>query len=619
MCGILGLVSSHLPDESILIAMRDALSHRGPDDSGLWFSDDNKVCLSQRRLAIIDLSPDGHQPMTDGVNSITFNGEIYNYLDLRTELRSKGHVFYTASDTEVILAAYREWGSECVLRLNGMFAFGLYDRRRGELFIARDRAGEKPLYYWLTREGLWFASELKAFAANPSFPRKIDPQALDYYFTFGYIPGDACIFRDVKKLPAAHTLTYQIYTREIRISRYWSLPEPPDPASFTSAEDLILEFEDLLEDSVRRQMAADVPVGILLSGGIDSSLVTAMAARVSNRPVKTFTISFPGYAEEDESGYARIVADYFGTEHTVLAAEPASLDLLPQLARQFDEPMADSSMVPLYIVSHLIRQHATVALGGDGGDELFSGYPTYREIQKDEGYFRTFPPFARKLIGWGASHFMPIGMKGRHRLMGLGGDNANNMIYYNVMFDPRSRARLVPALGQADNKVLDYKRSYLNPSHTPLQQMARMDFQTRMVDDYLVKVDRASMLASLETRAPFLDYRLVEFAFGHVPDHLRATTQDLKILPRFLAKKLLPSKLDINRKQGFSLPLESWLKNEWSDYSRSVLHEADDSIFDRRAVNDLYKSLHHPGISNKWRIFTILFFELWRREYKAAL
>ncbi|MBI3169145.1 MAG: asparagine synthase (glutamine-hydrolyzing) [Chloroflexi bacterium] len=618
MCGILGLAAKQLPDERILIAMRDAMSHRGPDDAGLWISSDKKVCLSQRRLAIIDLSPDGHQPMSDATGKvhITFNGEIYNYLELRQELQAKGHIFKTASDTEVILEAYLEWGEESVTHLNGMFAFALYDPQKQQLLISRDRAGEKPLYYWLTPDGLWFASELKAFTANPNFPRRIEPHALDSYLTFGYIPGDECIFRGVKKLPAAHMLIYKLDFNEINIHRYWSLPEPP--VSVASTNELLNQFESLLEDSVRRQLIADVPVGILLSGGIDSSLVTAMAARVSAEPVKTFTISFPGHRVEDEVGYARLVAQYFGAVHTELAVEPASLDLLPQLARQFDEPMADSSMVPSYLVSRLIREHATVALGGDGGDELFAGYPTYREILKDARFFH-IPSNARKMIGWCATRLMPVGMKGRHHLMGLAGDVADNAIYYNVMFDPHTRARLVPALSESSTRILKDKRKYLNPAYTSLQQVTRMDFQTRMVDDYLVKVDRASMLASLETRAPFLDYRIVEFAFGCIPDSLRANTQEVKILPRMLAKKVLPAQLDINRKQGFSIPLKAWLKNEWFDYSQAVLSEADENIFNRREVNNLFESLNRRGFSNKWRIFTILLFELWRREYQAVL
>lgn len=619
MCGIFGLAAGSLPDEALLIKMRDAMRHRGPDDAGLWISADRRVCLSQRRLAIIDLSADGHQPMADpsGRLQITFNGEIYNYLDLRAELQSKGHVFHTASDTEVILEAFLEWGIDSISRLNGMFAFALYDAHSKKLFIARDRAGEKPLYYWRTADAFWFASELKAFAANPAFPRRINPQALNEYFSFGYIPGDACIFEGVKKLPPAHVLTLDISSGDVSIERYWSLPQPSN-AKADEAE-LLADLEALLEDSVRRQLIADVPVGILLSGGVDSSLVTAMAARTSTKPVKTFTISFPGHSAEDESGYARVVARHFGTDHVEFAAEPASLDLLPLLARQFDEPVADSSMIPTYIVSRLIRTQATVALGGDGGDELFGGYPTYREIQKDAKLIRSLPGFLRGALRWAARDLMPVGMVGRHRLMGLAGDFPNTLIYRNVMFDPFTRARLIPALGPASTAALESKRKYIRAGLSPLQQSTRLDFQTRMPDDYLVKVDRAAMLSSLEVRAPFLDYRLIEFAFSRVPDVLRATTGELKILPRMLAKKILPSDLDTRRKQGFSIPLEAWLKNEWSEYARSILNEADPSIFNRNEVAGLYDSLHRRGISNKWRIFTVMFFELWRREYHASL
>ena len=621
MCGIFGMIKDRLPDRDVLISMRDAMWHRGPDDAGLWISPDGQVCLSQRRLAVIDLSSDGHQPMADtsGHLQITFNGEIYNYLELHRELELKGHQFRTVSDTEVILESYLEWGKDFVSHLNGMFSFALYDLRKKELLIVRDRAGEKPLYYRVGDGELWFASELKAFTANPTFSRQIDPDALDRYFTFGYIPGDYCIFSGVKKLPPAHILTYSLESRDFKLERYWNIPVYDKSYDFVSDTELLIQFEDLLEDSVRRQLIADVPVGILLSGGIDSSLIAAVAMRASKRPVKTFTISFPGHIVEDESGYARLVAEYLGTEHTELAAEPASIDLLPQLARQFDEPMADSSMIPTYIVSKLIREFATVAIGGDGGDELFAGYQGYSEIQKDVELLRMFPRFIRMPVAWTASRFMPVGMKGRHRLMGLGGDLSNAIIYYNVMFDPETRTRLAPALGSATSDVFDCKSSFIDKSCSPLNQFTRMDFQTRMVDDYLVKVDRASMFASLEARAPFLDYRLVEFAFSKVPDRLRATKTDRKILPKMLAKRLLPPSLDLNRKQGFSIPLDAWLRNEWFDFSYSVLSEADQSIFDRKFILDLLSSLHRRGVSNKWRIFTVLLFELWRREYKAYL
>ncbi|MGA7992929.1 MAG: asparagine synthase (glutamine-hydrolyzing), partial [Thermoanaerobaculia bacterium] len=382
MCGIAGLLLTEPPrDREVLTAMRDAMRHRGPDDAGTWWSEDGRVGLAQRRLAIIDLSPGGHQPMQDASGSlcITFNGEIYNYLDLRAELESLGHAFRTASDTEVVLEAWREWGEGMLARLNGMFAFALWDRHARRLVLARDRAGEKPLFYWQGPEGLAFASELKGLMAFPGFPRELDLDSLPSYLAFGYVPFGRCLLRGVRKVEPAHAIAFEP-GREPRTWAWWVLPEPssgppPDP------EELDAELETLLEDSVRRQLVADVPVGILLSGGIDSSLVTAMAARSSSRPVKTFTIAFPGHHVHDESAFARVVARHFGTDHTELAAEEATVELLPELARQYDEPMADSSMVPTFLVCRLVRRHATVALGGDGGDELFGGYDLHGRLR----------------------------------------------------------------------------------------------------------------------------------------------------------------------------------------------------------------------------------------------
>ena len=392
MCGIVGIASRSSKIVPDLLISAWILRHRGPDDAGLWQSPDGRVGLAQRRLAIIDLSPCGHQPMVDtfGQLCITFNGEIYNYLDLRRELVARGHHFRTASDTEVILEAYRAWGVDCLSHLNGMFAFCLYDSAAQRLFLARDRAGEKPLFYWHTPGHLVFASELKALMADPAFPRRLDLQALDYYLAYGYVPGEMCILQGVRKLAQGQAMTYDLETDTPRVWRYWQLREPPSPAD-VSVDDLSAELETLLEDSVRRQLIADVPVGVLLSGGIDSSLVTAMASRVSSTPVKTFTISFPGHGAYDEGPYARLVAEYFGTQHTELVAEPAAVELLPALAWQYDEPMADSSMVPAYLVARLVRQHATVALGGDGGDELFGGYPHYSWLQWQERARRYLP------------------------------------------------------------------------------------------------------------------------------------------------------------------------------------------------------------------------------------
>ena len=386
MCGIAGIVSqAPVVDRDRLTAMRDTMTHRGPDAAGLWCSEDRRIGLAHRRLAIIDSSPAGEQPMLDpsGDCRIVFNGEIYNYLELRAELEREGVAFHTASDTEVLLAAYRQWDVDCLSRLNGMFAFALFDRRVNRLLLARDRAGEKPLFYRRDGSTIAFASELKALMADPDCPRRLDPDALDHYLAFGYVPDDMCLLAGVHKLPQGHALVYDLQTGAARTWCYWQLPDADGAPIETAA--LVDELDRLLLDSVRLRLIADVPVGIMLSGGLDSSLVTAMAARVASGRVKTFNVSFPGHRGYDEGPYARIVAQHFGTDHVEMAAEPATVDLLPRLARQYHEPIADSSMVPTYLVSQMIRREATVALGGDGGDgalrrvspsQLVAGAPT---------------------------------------------------------------------------------------------------------------------------------------------------------------------------------------------------------------------------------------------------
>ena len=375
MCGIVGFAGREAIDQEQLRTMCATLSHRGPDSSGEWYAADGTVGLAHQRLAIIDLSPGGHQPMASGDRTvhIAFNGEIYNYLELKQELVSAGHSFRSASDTEVILEAYKRWGEGFVEHLGGQFALALYDEEKRVLFLTRDRAGEKPLFIWNTPRRIVWASELKAILAFPDAPRRIDHDALQYYLALGYVPGDMCIFQGMRKVAPGTILRVDVQTGEIRSRRYWDLPEYAEGSPARSAEELEAELGDLLLESVRRQMIADVPVGVLLSGGVDSSLITAMAARISSKPVKTFTVTFPGHGTFNEAPFAATVARHFGTDHTELAAPAVQSDILPMLMRQYDEPIADSSIVPTYLVSRLIRQHATVALGGDGGDELFGG------------------------------------------------------------------------------------------------------------------------------------------------------------------------------------------------------------------------------------------------------
>ncbi len=616
MCGIVGIASlDRSIESSTTIEMRDTLYHRGPDDGGIWHSADRRVCLAQRRLAIVDLSPAGHQPMSDRAEHlwITFNGEIYNHHQLRQDLQSKGHSFRSSSDTEVILAAYREWGTACLERLNGMFAFGIYDTERQVLFLARDRVGEKPLFYRLADGTLNFASELKALMADRSFDRKIDPVALDYYLAYGYIPGDLCILAGVKKLPPAHALTFDLNTGSHKIWRYWELPaRQPDNAT-VSAQDSIEQLEHLLEDSVRQQLVADVPVGVLLSGGVDSSLVTAMAAR-SGSKVKTFTIRFPGSGKYDETEFARTVARHFDTEHIELAVEPSTVDLLPKLARQFDEPMVDSSMIPTYMVSQLVREHCTVALGGDGGDELFGGYSHYSQILKSQADIGWIPHQIRHQVGNLATKVLPTGFRGRNWLERLDVDFDRSLCSKPKFFSAEDRCQLLSKSRATGKSAETLYQQRIPQTDDLVYRATRMDFENYLPEDVLVKVDRASMLTSLEVRAPFLDYRLIEFAFGKVPSSLKANATQTKILPKRLLAKMLPPDFDLQRKQGFSIPLANWLQQaEWDTFFREVLL-TEDGYFDRNFVTKLLDG-QAKGRSNSERLFALVIFELWRREY----
>jgi len=596
--------------------------HRGPDDGGEWWSEDGRVGLAHRRLSIIDLSPAGHQPMHDATValSIVFNGEIYNFAELRDELVTKGAVFRSHSDTEVILAAYREWGTDCLSRLNGMFAFALYDSRQRQLFIARDRAGEKPLFYTLANGVLRFASELKALMADPLLPRRIDPVALDCYLAMGFVPGERCMLQEVKKLPPAHALLFDLDSGQSRQWCYWRLPELDASAAAGQGDEAVLldELEALLEDAVRRQLVADVPVGVLLSGGVDSSLVTAMAVRATPK-VKTFTIRFPGYGKYDETEHARLIARHFGTEHVELDAAESTVDLLPLLARQFDEPMVDSSMIPTYLVSRLIREHCTVALGGDGGDELFAGYSQYNRLLWTQQKLGWIPRSLCMVIARAAEVLLPIGFKGRVWLQGLETNLQEGLPLIASCFDRSTRRWLMAGQGTWALAAERIREQRVPRTADLLQRATRMDFENYLAEDLLVKVDRASMLNSLEVRAPLLDYRLIEFAFGKVPSHLKATATSRKVLLKKLAARLLPPEFDQHRKQGFSIPLASWLQSgPWQSFFREVLLGSGNAFFSRKVVSKLLDG-QAKGRANTERLFALVMFELWRREYQVLI
>jgi asparagine synthase (glutamine-hydrolysing) len=616
MCGIAGYADATGPSVSLtdLVDARDALTHRGPDDAGIWTNTDGRVGLATRRLRVIDLSEQGHQPLVGAdENVISFNGEIYNYRELRGMLTE--HRFRSSSDTEVITAAYAEWGADFVERLNGMFALALADGRRNQLILARDRAGEKPLYYRLRGSQLVFASEVKALLRFPGSERRLDPDGLNEFLAFGYQRPDQSAFAGIRKLPPGHIAVYDLQTGRFNVQRYWQLP------TWTRSDktDACGKLEQLLEESVRLRLVADVPLGVSLSGGVDSSLVTALAARHSTRAISTFTVGFEHETVHDERPFARIVAEQFETEHHELLIDRDVSGLLPGLIDMLDEPLADSSILPTYAIARLIRQHVTVVLGGDGGDELFGGYGHYRRVLQLASA-RHIPGVVRGAIAAGVRAALPIGRPGRTFLTGLEGDEVSSFMATVTLFGERDRAWLLtPRMrSMIDDSSAPERRRRLLTEQTldPIDRLTRLDFLTYLPDDILTKVDRATMQMSLEARAPWLDHSLIEFAFGAVRSEDKVRGLQLKWLPKQLAAKLLPS-LPIQRKQGFSIPLHKWIVDEWREYLDTAIRTLEDSdVIERGRARNLIQG-QLVGHSNSERLFALLSLGQWMLKYRV--
>jgi asparagine synthase (glutamine-hydrolysing) len=610
LCGISGEIRyRNKVDDRVCHRLLGRLSHRGPDGAGSFLSPCGRVWLGHRRLSIIDLSDAATQPMTsrDGRYTITFNGEIYNFQDLRFELESLGYTFRSNSDTEVLLVAYEHWDKSCLMHLNGMFAFAIYDRGNNGsdplVFFARDRAGEKPFYYKHTPDSFSFASELKAIDHSG----KIDLAALNFYLALGYVPNSLCLYQGVNKLPPAHSGTYNLRTGDLNISRYWSPPQN-EQKSDVDLEEFANEAQRLLFDSVRLRLIADVPVGVLLSGGLDSSLVVAAAAEVSKVPIKTFTISLNN-SHLDESKYASIVAKHFCTDHEVLKASENDLEIIDQIGRFVDEPIADSSLLPSWMVSALARGHVKVALGGDGGDELFGGYGDYTSALADARRLGWIPSPFFPIISSLAGH-LPTGLYGRNRLVGLKGGPLQSLIWGRPYFDPIARKRVLSkdAYASISNAITGPEEFLLSLYHTgqdPIDAMTRTHFGSILPDDFLVKVDRSSMAHGLEMRAPFLDHRLIEWAFGRLPSSCKVQNGQSRILQRVLARRLLPDDLDTNRKQGFSIPINEWLRQQGQKKINERLSMLPESLFQQEEISKLVTGLFQ-GRANGGRLFSLL-------------
>ncbi|PYU96293.1 MAG: asparagine synthase (glutamine-hydrolyzing) [Acidobacteria bacterium] len=624
MCGIAGVIyddRSRAVQPEELKRMSDTLTHRGPDDEGFFV--DQNVGLAMRRLNVIDLVT-GHQPISneDGSVWIVFNGEIYNFPELRRELESKGHRFSTNTDTETIVHAYEEYGEDCVKKLNGMFAFAIWDQRLRKLMLARDRLGVKPVYYFLNERALVFGSEPKAVIEHPEVPAALDLEALDSFLTFEYVPAPLSIFQGVKKLPAGHVLVKQ--NGKVSIRRYWEIPYTERQ---TSEEDLCQELGELLQDSVSRRLLSDVPLGAFLSGGIDSSTIVCLMAQAMNRPVKTFSIGFddPSY---NETQYARIVAQRFGTDHHELIIKPDVVNLVQHLVGFLSEPLADVSVFPTYLVSQLARRNVTVVLSGDGGDELFAGYEWYvadkiaRYYQKLPGALRRrwipllmncIPPSSQKkgavnkLKRFVEGSALPASLR-HFRWSTFMTEDKKSQLYSEELrgsaggLDTCSRfVAYLDAVKEAD----------------PLWRAQFADIKTYLVDNILAKVDRMSMANSLEARTPFLDYRVVEFAAG-VPSHLKLNGfQSKYLLKRCMAGKL-PNEILHRKKEGFSIPIKNWLKKELRPLMEDVLSEQRikrEGLFNAPYIEKL-KADHLKGAANNsHQLWPLIVFECWRDKY----
>jgi asparagine synthase (glutamine-hydrolysing) len=620
MCGIAGFVESQSSQPFDAGARLDlahrmcaVIAHRGPDDEGIWTQDG--VALGMRRLSIIDLST-GHQPIRneDGTIWIVFNGEIYNFRELRAELAEAGHRFYTSTDTEAIVHAYEQWGADAIARLRGMFGLAIWDGRSRTLLLARDRMGIKPLHYALAGGRLYFGSEIKSLLEAPDVPRDLDADALDHYLSFLYTPRDGSIFRSIAKLPPGHLLTWR--DGRVAVEQYFELPSEE---SYDGSEaDAVRDLRSVLTDAVRSHMVSDVPLGAFLSGGIDSSLVVGLMAEASSEPVKTFSIGFDEPAF-DELEHARRVARHFGTDHHEHVVKPDGLAILDRLIGHFDEPFADSSAIPTWYVSEMAARHVTVVLSGDGGDELFGGYDRYLPHPRVLAFDRYSPPALRRVAAAAAAR-LPHGARGKNFLRHVGRDDRGRYLDAIRFFSADEKNDLLmPDVARTlrgpepEARLGHHFRRYADLPWA--SQMMRFDAETYLPEDVLTKVDRMSMAHSIESRVPLLDNDVVAFA-SRLPAAMKIKEGRRKHVLKEVAAAILPREILERPKQGFGVPLGMWFRGTLRELfadtllaPRTLQRGYFNPQFVRRIVNE-----HLSGKrDHTLRLWQLVVFERWHQ------
>jgi asparagine synthase (glutamine-hydrolysing) len=628
MCGISGFVDfNKKTPRATLEKMNRMLNHRGPDGEGygIYNTDSAVIGLGHRRLSIIDLTEGGSQPQTFGSLHITFNGEIYNYEEIKKELEQKGHQFHSHSDTEVILHAYKEWGSAALQKFIGMFAFVIYDEANQQLFACRDRAGVKPFfYYW--KDGLFlFASELKAIMQHPGFVKEISIDAAAAYMQFGFVPTPHCIFNDTHKLKSGHFLQININNKLLKTQQYWNVYDAYNkPTLKIDLPEAIIETERLLTSAFQYRMVSDVPVGVFLSGGYDSSCVTALLQKNNTEKIKTFTIGVPD-AGLNEAPFAKEIAAHLGTDHTeYYCTQKEALEIVPQLPYFYDEPFADSSAIPTSLVSKIAREKVTVALSADAGDEIFAGYNRYDYMMKYGKKLQSIPGFMRK----GAAAIMDVVPANSIPVLNKKYLFSSRYEKVKTLLKNPSEQNILMSLTSQMNKddLADlFKKpvgklstafeseELLEENHSALAYMMAIDYQTYLLDDILQKVDRATMSASLEGREPFLDQRIIEWA-AQLPMEYKYNNGNKKFIIKEIVHKYLPAKMMDRPKMGFGIPIAAWLQTDLKPFVDQYFDEAfitKQNIFNNNEIQRIKKSFYQGKVERAEKIWYLLMFQMW--------
>jgi asparagine synthase (glutamine-hydrolysing) len=623
MCGILGILDFNKKiDSDRLRAMRDSMPYRGPDSNGMWFDDSENIGLAHLRLSILDPTPAGHQPRVEAAHNcvISYNGEVYNYLEIRTVLEAKGHTFETGSDTEVVLKAYIEYGVDCLKHFNGMFAIAIWDGNKKELFLARDRLGVKPVYYYQTQEEFIFASETKAILKGLDKKPDLNLQLIDSYMSFGYIPGENTLHQGIKRLMPGHYAV--ICGSEIKITEYWDLKfDNQDDKGFDYYVD---ESKKLLESAIDLRLRSDVPLGIFLSGGIDSSAVVGLLADKVKEPLKTFSIGYDFGKGFDETPYAQIIADKFKTDHHEIKITPSQFkEFIPEYIALMDEPVTEAAAISLFFVAKLAKEKVTVALSGEGSDEIFAGYDLYQYMSVLEKY--------RNVVGQGGADFF-AGVSNK-----VFGKSHKVSKYLNMATQPIERRykgmstypdhqkealykpefkSLIEQDEQVSSRLFSKQLFEKVKGQDKLSKMLYFDTKTWLVDDLLIKADRMSMAASLELRVPFLDYRLVEFA-ASIPSHHKIKKGEGKYPLKKMMEGILPNDIIYRKKMGFPTPLKLMFQNELRDYAVKLLLSDDTKLhqfFRKARIEQLIQEHNADKYDHHKTLWQLVVLEEWLRK-----